>query len=293
MRAMRDSETPGEEFRVAAAGPAVTLLLTRRSSAPSASRCSATCCSTPRRSQLASGSTARGAARASPRSPTPACSSSTWSPRSRSTAAGSRAPSPGRLSGDRHKAHALRRLPRPGLRGADDRLRRLPLRRRGDATDGLWWIVLGWMLGGSARAAVAAERFADRLDGVTAGDIMDAEPVTIPAELAVERAYDEYFLRYQGWPWFAVVEADGHFAGLAHRAAVEHAALDENPALPVRDVVADVRARPDRHAAGVADRLRAAARARRADGGRRRRPPARRGDASSRSRRALQATLGA
>ena len=28
MRAMRDSETPGEEFRVAAAGPAVTLLLT-------------------------------------------------------------------------------------------------------------------------------------------------------------------------------------------------------------------------------------------------------------------------
>src|SRR3954466_12437674 len=28
MRAMRDSETPGEEFRVAAAGPAVTLLIT-------------------------------------------------------------------------------------------------------------------------------------------------------------------------------------------------------------------------------------------------------------------------
>src|SRR3954465_15250601 len=27
MRAMRDSETPGEEFRVAAAGPAVTLVL--------------------------------------------------------------------------------------------------------------------------------------------------------------------------------------------------------------------------------------------------------------------------
>ena len=79
----------------------------------------------------------------------------------------------------------------------------------GDATDGLWWIVLGWMLGGSARAAVAQSRFADRLDGVTAGDIMDSEPVTIPAELPVERAYDEFFLRYQGWPWFAVVETTG------------------------------------------------------------------------------------
>ena len=48
---------------------------------------------------------------------------------------------------------------------------------------------------------------------------MDAEPVTIPADLPAERAYEEFFLRYQGWPWFAVVEADGRFAGLAHRAA--------------------------------------------------------------------------
>ena len=64
-------------------------------------------------------------------------------------------------------------------------------------------------------------------------------PSTIPAELPVERAYDEFFLRYQGWPWFAVVEEDGHFAGLAHRAAVEHAALKEDPAQPVRTVVAD------------------------------------------------------
>ena len=95
------------------------------------------------------------------------------------------------------------------------------------------------MLGGAARAAVVQSNFATRIEGVTAGDIMDSEPVVIPAGLAVERAYDEFFLRYQGWPWFAVVEEDGHFAGLAHRAAVEHAALQEDPTLPVRDVVAD------------------------------------------------------
>ena len=57
---------------------------------------------------------------------------------------------------------------------------------------------------------------------------MDSEPVVIPAGLPVERAYDEFFLRYQGWPWFAVVEDDGRFVGLAHRAAVEHAALKED-----------------------------------------------------------------
>jgi CBS domain-containing protein len=104
---------------------------------------------------------------------------------------------------------------------------------------GLWYLVLGWMLGGSARAAVAQSNFVTRLEGVTAGDIMDSEPVVIPAAAPISQAYDEYFLRYQGWPWFAVVEDDGRFAGLAHRAAVEHAALHENSGAPVREVVAD------------------------------------------------------
>jgi Zn-dependent protease len=109
----------------------------------------------------------------------------------------------------------------------------------GDAVGGLWWLVLGWMLGGAARAAVAQSNFVVRLEGVTAGDIMDSEPVVIPASLPVARAYDEFFLRYQGWPWFAVVEDDGRFAGLAYREPVEHAALHGDPALPVRAVAAE------------------------------------------------------
>ena len=104
---------------------------------------------------------------------------------------------------------------------------------------GLWYVVLGWMLGGSARAAVAQSNFVTRLEGITAGDIMDAESVTIPAEISTERAYDEYFLRYQGWPWFAVTESDGTFVGLAHRAAVEHAALHGDGSAAVRGHVAD------------------------------------------------------
>ena len=35
---------------------------------------------------------------------------------------------------------------------------------------------------------------------------MDAEPVAIPEDASVERALDEYFLRYR-WPWFPVVDA--------------------------------------------------------------------------------------
>ena len=95
------------------------------------------------------------------------------------------------------------------------------------------------MLGGAARAAVAQSAFVNRLEGITAADIMDDEPVTIPATKSALAAYDEYFLRYQGWIWFPVVEEDGHLAGLAHRAAVEHAALHEGGSMPVRDLVAE------------------------------------------------------
>ena len=67
----------------------------------------------------------------------------------------------------------------------------------------------------------------------TVADIMDADPVTVPADLPVQRVYEDFFLRYQGWPWFAVTEADGRFAGLAHRTAVEAAAHAGSTA-PVR-----------------------------------------------------------
>jgi Zn-dependent protease len=99
----------------------------------------------------------------------------------------------------------------------------LYLAMTGTVFDGLWLAVLGWMLGQSARAAVVQSTVTSRLEGVTVADIMDAEPVTIPAEASAATAWDEYFLRYQGWPWFAVVETDGRFAGLVHRDAVEEA----------------------------------------------------------------------
>jgi Zn-dependent protease len=109
---------------------------------------------------------------------------------------------------------------------------------RDDTVGGLWAIILGYLLGSSARAAIAHSAFSERLKGVTVADIMDSEPVVIPADLPASRAWEDFFLRYQGWPWFAVVEADGRYAGLAHRAAVEHAAHDEAGDVAVRDIAA-------------------------------------------------------
>jgi Zn-dependent protease len=104
-----------------------------------------------------------------------------------------------------------------------------------DTFGGLWAAVLGYLLFSSARAAIAQTAFTERLAGVTVADIMDADPVTIPAALPADRAFEEYFLRYQGWEWFAVVEDDGRYAGIAHRATVGGAG-----SIPVREVAAGV-----------------------------------------------------
>ena len=87
---------------------------------------------------------------------------------------------------------------------------------------GLYWLALGFFLLTAARGAVVQTNFQDRIADVTVADIMDREPVTIPADLRASQAYDDYFLRYQGWSWFPVVDAYRRYVGLIHRPAVEH-----------------------------------------------------------------------
>ncbi len=106
----------------------------------------------------------------------------------------------------------------------------------GDTFGGVWYALLGWLLGSAARSAIVQSAFTDQLEGITVAEVMDAEPVTIPAELPATRAYEDYFLRYQGWEWFAVVEADGRFVGLAHREPLRQVA-EAGEDRPVRDLV--------------------------------------------------------
>ena len=71
----------------------------------------------------------------------------------------------------------------------------------GHLFNGLWLAVIGWFIAQSARAAVVSTAFTERIDGITVADIMDAQPVSMPARTAVSSARDEYFLRYR-WEWF-------------------------------------------------------------------------------------------
>lgn len=242
MRADRDSETPGEEFRVAAAGPAVTLILAIVFTAAAFAMSGVEGAVDAATFRIGSGSlievvvafsalanTALFVLNMIPAFPLDGgriTRAIAW-----------------QLTGNRHGATKFSAY----LGQAFAALMMgygvfLLVRNWGDSDSqisGLWYLVLGWMLGGAARAAISQSNFVTRLEGITAGDIMDAEPVTMPAELPAARAYDEFFLRYQGWPWFAVTESDGTFVGIAHRAAVEHAALHEDGSVLVRTLVAD------------------------------------------------------
>jgi Zn-dependent protease len=106
----------------------------------------------------------------------------------------------------------------------------------GDAW-GLWTIMLGWLIGSAARSALVQSAFTDQLEGITVADLMDAEPVTIPAALPAARAYEDFFLRYQGWEWFAVVEPDGRYVGLAHREPLRQVSEGGGDDRPVRELV--------------------------------------------------------
>jgi Zn-dependent protease len=68
----------------------------------------------------------------------------------------------------------------------------------GDAFDGIYLCVLGWLMSTQARGVAMQSRVAETLETVTVGELMDPDPVTISATTEALRAYEDYFLRYNG-----------------------------------------------------------------------------------------------
>jgi Zn-dependent protease len=81
---------------------------------------------------------------------------------------------------------------------------------------GVWLALIGFVVNGSAKAATAQTAITSGISKLTVSDIMDREPVAISDQLSVEQALDEYFLRYR-WPWFPVIDAAHRFLGLVVR----------------------------------------------------------------------------
>ncbi|HEX6696244.1 MAG TPA: site-2 protease family protein [Solirubrobacteraceae bacterium] len=85
---------------------------------------------------------------------------------------------------------------------------------------GLWLVVVAWFINGAARAAETQSAITSRLEGLKVADVMDNEPVAIAAATKLDRAENEFFLRY-GYPWFPVIDQPGHVLGVLTKSKIE------------------------------------------------------------------------
>jgi Zn-dependent protease len=106
-----------------------------------------------------------------------------------------------------------------------------------DVVGGIWLAFIGWFLAGAARSAEAQANFSGRIEHLRVSDVMDAQPVAIPADWTIADAEHQFFLRY-GWAWFPVIDSDGRLVGVVSREAVQSVPAEERSVRPVSSVMA-------------------------------------------------------
>jgi Zn-dependent protease len=106
-----------------------------------------------------------------------------------------------------------------------------------DTITGVWFAFIGFFLAQAARSAVEQANLSDRIGDIRVSDVMDDEPVAIPETLTIAEAETAYFLRY-GWPWFPVVDANARLVGVVSREALESVPEALRAGRPVGSVMA-------------------------------------------------------
>jgi Zn-dependent protease len=105
-----------------------------------------------------------------------------------------------------------------------------------DFIGGLWFIFIGMFLGQAARSATYQTAVLSRIEGVTVSDVMDNEPVAIPGDMTIGEALHQYFLRYR-YDWFPVVDPKGRFLGIVDRERAERIPEDRQSVFTVREIL--------------------------------------------------------
>ncbi len=85
---------------------------------------------------------------------------------------------------------------------------------------GVLFMFMGWSLSQTASAARFQEQYLGEARHLTVAEVMDRQPVAMPADTTAQRALDEFFWRYR-WPWFPVVDTSGRFIGLIEQHRVD------------------------------------------------------------------------
>jgi Zn-dependent protease len=103
---------------------------------------------------------------------------------------------------------------------------------------GLWFVLIGLFIYQSARQAAAAATVGVRIRNVTVADVMDREPVTVPSQTTLLEAQERYF-EGDNAPWLVVTDDDGRYRGLLLHERLEHELRDGRPALTAGEISID------------------------------------------------------
>ena len=101
----------------------------------------------------------------------------------------------------------------------------------------VWLVVIGLFLSAAARTSELQSAVTSRIADLRVQDVMDAEPVAVPAQTHLDRLFEDFFLRYR-FAWFPVVDAAGRFVGLVRREKVEEVPESLRPGATADEVMA-------------------------------------------------------
>ena len=105
-------------------------------------------------------------------------------------------------------------------------------------TSGLWFVLIGLFLTQAARQASVQASVGALIRDVKVADIMDTEPLTIPSQTTLLEADERYF-QHGGESWLVVADEDGRYRGLLLRERLDHELRDGRPALTAGEVSID------------------------------------------------------
>jgi CBS domain-containing protein len=108
----------------------------------------------------------------------------------------------------------------------------------GNLFSGLWIGFLGWFLLSGAQSAHTQFMLDTVFKGVNVGQIMNSSPVTVPANISLQRLVDEFLLPH-GWRSAFVMQAD-QLAGLITLSDIRHTPREQWGQTPVGHVMTPV-----------------------------------------------------
>ena len=112
----------------------------------------------------------------------------------------------------------------------------LPVLLRFDPVFGIFLMLLAGFLYQGGGQAVLQGSVGQRIQRLTVADVMDPEPEVIPGDLRLLEVQEQFFAHKRS-PWFAVVDQARHFLGVVRSERLDAEIAAGRPALPVSDVV--------------------------------------------------------